>query len=182
MPISTIDQTGLSAPLSLTSPVIAGTPTGVGVLTSGTAVASTSGVAIDFTSIPSWAKRITVMLYGVSTTGTSNYLIQVGAGSITTSGYVAGSMSGGTYVSSTAGLILVNNIVAADLFSGILVLTNVTGNTWVSISNMNKAGSPPAVLPAAGNIVLGGTLDRIRLTTVNGTDTFDAGSINILYE
>jgi len=119
MAISTIDQTGLSAPLSLTSPVIEGTPTGVGVLTRGTAQASTSGTFIDFTNIPNWVKRITVMLYGVSTSGAaSNYLVQVGAGSITTSGYVAGSMSGATYVSSTAGLILVNNIVVADLFSG----------------------------------------------------------------
>jgi hypothetical protein len=31
-------------------------------------------------------------------------------------------------------------------------------------------------------VSLSGTLDRIRLTTVNGSDTFDAGSINIIYE
>ncbi len=149
-------------------------------ITSGTAVASTSGTSIDFTSIPSWVKRITVMLSGVSTSGTSNYLVQIGSGSVTSSGYVAGSMSGATYVSSTAGFILVNNITAADLFSGIVVLTNITSNTWVSSSNINRGGS--AVLPAAGNIALGGTLDRVRLTATNGTDTFDAGSVNILYE
>ena len=34
----------------------------------------------------------------------------------------------------------------------------------------------------AGRVTLSGALDRVRVTTVNGTDTFDAGSINILYE
>lgn len=79
---------------TLTSPVIGGTPTGVGVLTSDTAVASTSGASIDFTSIPSWVKRITVMLGGVSTNGASATIIQVGAGSFTTSGYSCACASG----------------------------------------------------------------------------------------
>jgi len=162
-----------SASVTINSGVVLG-------ITSAPAQASTSGVSIDFTSIPSWVKRITVMLSGVSTSGTSNLLVQVGAGSVTTSGYVAGSMSGATYVSSTAGFILVNNITAADLFSGIVVLTNITSNTWVSSSNINRGGA--AVLPAAGNIALGGTLDRVRITTAGGIETFDAGSINILYE
>jgi hypothetical protein len=35
---------------------------------------------------------------------------------------------------------------------------------------------------SSGTKSLSATLDRIRITTVNGTDTFDAGSINILYE
>lgn len=35
---------------------------------------------------------------------------------------------------------------------------------------------------SGGTISLAGALDNVRLTTVNGTDTFDAGSINILYE
>lgn len=142
--------------------------------------ASSGPTAVDYTNIPTWVKKITVMFSGVSTSGTSNYLVQIGAGSVAISGYVAGSMSGATYVSSTAGFILVNNITAADLFSGIVVLTNITSNTWVSSSNINRGGS--AVLPAAGNIALGGTLDRVRITTVLGTDLFDAGSINILYE
>ena len=45
-------------------------------ITAGTAVASTSGTSIDFTGIPSWVKRITVMFNGVSTNGTSNIQIQ----------------------------------------------------------------------------------------------------------
>jgi len=67
---------------TLTSPTFAGTPSG-SIITSMTAQASTSGTSIDFTSIPSWVKRVTVMYSGVSTNGTSNFLIQIGAGSVT---------------------------------------------------------------------------------------------------
>lgn len=39
------------------------------------------------------------------------------------------------------------------------------------------------VLGFNGSIkTLSATLDRVRLTTVNGTDTFDAGLVNIIYE
>jgi hypothetical protein len=149
-------------------------------ITSGTAVASTSGTSIDFTGIPSWVKRITVMFSGTSLSGTANILVQIGAGSVTTSGYTAGSISGSTYVSSTAGFIVANNTAAADLLSGIVFLTNITGNTWVSSGNINRPAA--AVLPSAGTVALGGTFDRVRITTTNGTDTFDAGSVNIFYE
>ena len=155
-------------------------------ITQGTAVASTSGTSIDFTSIPSWVKRITVMLSGVSTSGTSNPQIQLGAGSVTTSGYLGTGSNFSTGVATSNyttgfGIWASANWLAANLVSGGLVITNITGNTWVAfgswgISNSNGVGT------TAGNIALGGALDRIRITTVNGTDTFDAGSINILYE
>ena len=75
-----------------------------GVLTSGTAVASTSGTSITFSSIPSWAKRVTVMFNGVSTSGSSNIQVQLGAGSTTTSGYTGGSF----YGAATSGLSLIH--------------------------------------------------------------------------
>jgi hypothetical protein len=152
-------------------------------LTSGTAVASTSGTAIDFTGIPSWAKRITVMFNGVSTNGGSNYIIQIGSGSFTTSGYASGSIeSGSTRAAYTTGFgILSSN--AGNALYGHMVLTNVSANAWVSSLNsvILQAGVYYAIT-GAGGISLSGTLDRVRITTVNGTDTFDAGSINILYE
>ena len=151
-----------------------------GVLTSGTAVASTSGTSIDFTSIPSWVKRITVMFNGVSTSGTSNLQVQLGAGSVITTGYTSGSTSGSVNVTSTTGLLVTNSTLAANLTSGSLVLNNISGNTWVSNGVVYQYTSYGTV--SGGVIALSGTLDRIRITTVNGTDTFDAGSINILYE
>ena len=165
---------------TLTSPTFGGTPTGVGVLTSGTSVASTSGTSIDFTSIPSWVKRITVMFDGVSTNGSSNIQAQIGSGSVTTTGYVSGSTIGTTYTSATTGFLLYNSTSAADIISGVITICNITGNTWVEGGTLNNTG---ALRISGGNSpALGGVLDRVRITTVNGTDTFDAGSINILYE
>ena len=149
-------------------------------ITSGTAVASTSGTSIDFTSIPSWVKRITVMFSGVSTSGTSNIQAQIGSGSVTTTGYVSGSTIGTTYTSATTGFLLYNNTSAADIISGVITICNITSNTWVEGGMLNNTG---ALRISGGNSpALSGTLDRVRITTVNGTDTFDAGSINILYE
>jgi len=156
-------------------------------ITSGTAVASTSGTSIDFTGIPSWAKRITVIFKGVSTSGTSNYLIQIGSGSITNTGYVSASISAQSSASSsagatsTAGFIATSSISAAYLFSGFIYLINITGNTWVENATIVDAIGDRAA-SSSGNVVLSGALDRVRITTVNGTDTFDAGSVNILYE
>ena len=153
-------------------------------ITQGTAVASTSGTSIDFTGLPAWVKRITVMFSGVSLSGTANPLIQIGAGSVTTSGYissgaaVAGAGSTGM-LSSTAGFVM-NSSGAANVVSGHMVITTLGSNVWVSSHSAKY--STTFCLFGGGDITLGGTLDRVRITTTNGTDTFDAGSINILYE
>jgi hypothetical protein len=147
-------------------------------------VKTATGTSVDFTGIPSWVKRITVMFNGVSTSGASNLLIQLGNGSFTTSGYTSTACStfgsGSAIVTSTAGLISTSEIVAAGL---------LFGNTIICLQNSSNGFTSSSVLSgnsrmqyASGGIALGGTLDRIRITTVNGTDTFDAGSINILFE
>ena len=175
---------------TITSPTISGavvSSMASSVITSGTAVASTSGTSIDFTSIPNWVKRVTVMFNGVSTSGTSAYLVQIGAGSVTTTGYLSGTLavqsgatsSGGT--TSTAGFAIISANVAAYLYSGTLQIVNLTGNTWIENGNFLDTTAARGSI-SGGSIALGGTLDRVRITTVNGTDTFDAGSINILYE
>ena len=154
-------------------------------LTSGTAVASTSGTSIDFTSIPSWVKRITVMLNGVSTNGTASPLIQIGdSGGVVTSGYISTSVVAidglvCSAASSTAGF-LIRSYIAANINSGHMVLTNISGNIWIS-SHTIKINTTSCSM-GGGDKTLSGTLDRVRITTVNGTDTFDAGSVNILYE
>lgn len=160
-----------------------------GAITSGTAVASTSGTSIDFTSIPSWVKRITVMFNGVSTSGTSNLYLQIGTSSgPETSGYISAigsstSASAASYASATAAFILVGINTGADTQNGAVVLTNVSGNIWTEMGALNRAsGGISAVATSAGAKTLAAVLDRVRITTANGTDTFDAGSINILYE
>lgn len=152
---------------------------------SGTAVASTSGTSIDFTGIPSWAKRVTVIFSGVSTSGTSNLLVQVGSGSFTTTGY----LGAGTNITSAVAVAGANYTAGFGLFSGsaaniaygAMRLHLLTGNTWVADGTFALSNGG-AVLVSGGSIALSGTLDRVRITTANGTDTFDAGTINIMYE
>jgi hypothetical protein len=149
-----------------------------------TAVTLTTQTAVDFTSIPSWVKRITIMFRGASLSGTSSFLVQIGSGSFTTSGYIStsnganqSSATGG--INSTAGFCLRANS-AAGITSGMMVLTSLGSNAWVETHTSKNATTEAQW--GGGDVALGGVLDRVRITTVNGTDTFDAGSVNILYE
>ena len=159
-----------------------------GAITSGTAQASTSGTSIDFTGIPSGVKRITVMFGAVSTSGTSNMQAQIGSGSIDTVSTYAGACSnvGGTNncgaAQNTTGFLIVNNLVAASTYNGALTFTTIGSNIWCLTGTLSSTSSTIYNFPSSGSKTLSGTLDRVRITTVNGTDTFDAGSINILYE
>lgn len=151
-----------------------------------TAKASTSGTSVDFTGIPSWVKRITVMFSGVSTNGTSNPQIQLGTGSTTytTSGYVNQhsnftTTGAANSVNSTSGFVCGSGA-AANTISGQFVLTNVSGNSWVGNGCLFLASTAYTIF--VGGITLGAALTAVRITTVNGTDTFDAGTINIIYE
>jgi len=153
----------------------------------GTAVNSTSGTSIDFTSIPSWVKRITVMLNGVSVSGSSVIQLQIGSGSITTTGYLSYcNSSGGTNsaagFSSTTGF-ATGGANAANLLYGTFTVFAYSGNIYAAtyLGGVNFSATYFGS-SGGGNVTLGGTLDRVRLTTVNGTDTFDAGSVNIFYE
>ena len=158
-----------------------------GALVSGTAVASTSGTSIDFTGIPSWVKRITVMFNGVSLSGTSSILIQLGdSGGFETTGYISTSQTVSdapqvTALNSTAGFaIRVGSATATP--SGAIIISKLSGNEYVSGGVFVRDDANTLLVHSAGKKTLSDTLDRVRITTVNGTDTFDAGSINIMYE
>jgi hypothetical protein len=158
----------------------------VSAITSGTAVASTSGTAIDFTSIPSTVKRITVMLSGVSASGTSSFLVQIGSGSITSSGYnscSAGAINAAvpSVTTSTAGYVIASDT-ASDVKNGHMVITLMGSNLYVSSHTLGGDSTRDVAWWGGGSVTLAGTIDRVRITTVNGTDTFDAGSVNIMYE
>ena len=150
----------------------------------GTAVASTSGTSIDFTSLPAWVKRITVMFSALSTNGTSFKQIQLiyGGSTVVNTGYRSSSVrinsTGVNETDATTGFLLNGNSASDDMY-GSYVFTNLTGNTWTGFgSTTYEIG----LVNSAGGITIAGTLTGVRITTVNGTDTFDAGSINILYE
>ena len=156
-------------------------------LTQGTSQATTSGTSKDFT-IPSWAKRITVMLQGVSTSGTSPPRIRLGTGGTpATSGYVgvtAAQITGTSAAGLSAGFDVQSSwATGTNTFNGTFEFSLVSGNTWACTSVLGVTGSGTVGLNVLGGYVtLSGALDIVRLTTVNGTDTFDAGSVNILYD
>jgi hypothetical protein len=118
--------------------------------------------------------------------GSSNLLIQLGdSGGIETTGYAGSSVVAGNAVASAGALfttgigVMGNN--AGNVIHGTVVIHAVGSNVWVAsgsygYENAGFSGS------TGGSKTLSGTLDRVRLTTVNGTDTFDAGSVNIMYE
>jgi hypothetical protein len=159
---------------------------GGGVITSGTEVASTSGTSIDFTGIPSWVKRVTVMFNGISTSGTAAvYMVQIGSGSVTTTGYLSDCSTGTTFngVVTTGFAFAAQGGSATYALSGTMTLNLIGSNTWVESSSLAYTNVNQATWVGSGNSsALGGALDRVRITTFAGTDTFDAGSINILYE
>lgn len=145
-----------------------------------------SGTSVDFTSIPSWAKRITVMFNGVSTNGSSQVQIQLGNTTIQTTGYLGTAMSNAVGVATanhSSGFLTspTTELGAMATRQGLMTLVLLGSNIWccmsmIGLSNTNLNSQ------SSGSVTLSGTLDRIRITTANGTDTFDAGTINILVE
>ena len=163
---------------TLTSPTFAGTPSG-SIITSMTAQASTSGTSIDFTSIPSWVKRITVMFSGVSTNGSSAVLVQLGdSGGIENTGYL-GSANSANFTTGFSDGFADGAAVRHGQFS--ICLADSATNKWVCAVSMGKSDTTTSSVGGFSK-PLSATLDRVRITTVGGTDTFDAGTINILYE
>lgn len=185
----TIAAPNTSTDYTLTLPEGTGTFVATGVnssLVSGTSQASTSGTSIDFTGIPSWVKRVTIILNEVSLSGTANLLFQLGdSGGVETTGYLTATSltfnaSGITGTTSTAGFIVFLAVATREA-SGRIVVENLSGNAWVG-SGVFSIYDLSGTVQVAGSKTLSATLDRVRITTTNGTDTFDAGSINILYE
>lgn len=157
-------------------------------LVSGTAVVA-SGTSVDFTGIPTTAKRITVMFNGLSTNGSSDVQIQLGTSAgVEITGY-AGTASGiaaSAAVSSLlagAGFSMSDNGAAASarVGSATLTLVSATSNAWAFSGAFSKTDTARTMV-TTGAKSLAATLDRVRITTVNGTDTFDAGTINIMWE
>ena len=155
----------------------------------GTLTASTSGTAINFTGIPAWAKRITVMFNAMSTNGTSPPTVRIGdSGGVEATGYLGTTLTFANAspvgsVSSTTGFDLINTNASGIVYHGAIVITlmDAATNLWVcsGVVNRSDAGAGQTL---GYNKSLSATLDRVQITTNNGTDTFDAGSVNILYE
>ena len=172
---------------TITLPAVTGSVVVAGqnsAITSGTAQASTSGTSITFTGIPSWVKRITVLFSGVSTNSTNKLQLQIGSGSIDITGYSGSVGSRATEIYNSTGFNLAVGVTAAVNGYSIATLTTLGSNIWV-VSGTWASSATDAPYWFAGGKTLSGTLDQLRIiasATGNPSDTFDAGSINILYE
>ncbi len=151
----------------------------------GATQATTSGVAKEFTGIPSWARRVTLHFWFVSTNGTANLLVQLGTGGApTTSGYTGhgtfSSASSVAPISSVNGIPIFSNAAGFSHF-GTLTFNNVSGNSWVASGSLVTGGTQGSTI-SGGFIELAGALDYLRIVTANGTDAFDQGAVNITWE
>jgi hypothetical protein len=150
-----------------------------------TAVASAAQTSILFQDIPAWVNRITMTLAGFSTSGTNNYLLQIGAGSFPSSGYLGtrSTIDGATASSGspTASVVIANAPLAASVYRGLWVIQRHSGNTWI-VSGQGSFSNTATMHFAAAETTLSGALDRVRVTTTGSTDTIDAGSVNIAWE
>lgn len=186
-----------SGSITLSAPAVAGSSTQTLVaetgtlapIVSGTVRTATTAFPLDFTSIPSWAKRITVMFAGASPSVSSWFIIQLGtSGGIVTTGYL-----GSAFITTTSGITAMQNSTAINIYNNsaslndilhgsvVLNLLNPATNTWTAMGLVSKSNAL-VMSYVTGSISLASALTQVRVTSDGGTGSLDAGSINIMYE
>lgn len=168
------------------------TPAGLrnGALVFDTVRTPTSGTTVNFTSIPSWVKRITVVFVELTTasnTGTLQLRLGVG-GVVETSNYFGaygltnsgGGAGAGTWSSSM--VVGAGDGASGVTFNGSVILTRLSAssNTWIAQSVVTERVGETIVWSAAGSKALAGTLDMVQVLL--SSSTFSSGSVNIMYE
>jgi hypothetical protein len=159
-----------------------------GALVFGTAQSPTSGTTVDFTGVPSWARRIVVIFSAVTLPGTSGSMsMQLGAGTTpeTTdyfgcTSYVASGDRGAAAWTSDA-LLGTGNGADGISFSGVVTLTkfDTSSNSWGIQGGLGDHTGIPIVWSPAGRKDVSGVLGIVRILV---SSSFSSGSINILYE
>ncbi len=141
---------------------------------------------IDFTPIPAWVKRITIMFSGVSTNGTNFIDIQIGdAGGLETTGYVGtqSNIIGGNTGANNYGedAFELRYVGTPYLVTGTFTLTlmNAATNLWVGTGVHGAETGIATTFFSAGRKALSETLDRLRISAGGNSIT---GSFNIMYE
>ena len=154
-------------------------------ITLATAQNSTSGTAINFTGIPNWVKRVSIMFDNVSISGNNYILVRLGTSSgfetTTYRSQLSITNTGSNTANSTIGFII-HYPENASTSTGTMTLSHMGNNLWTSSGTYCWIGSTNSTIVSGGSKQLSGILDRIQILAFNGTDTFDSGSINIMYE
>lgn len=162
---------------------------GESIIALGTLQTTTNGTFKDFTGIPSWARRVTLMFNQVSSAGAVDMLLQLGVGTTPmTSGYQSASStlcwsSGVVTTTSSAGIPIYNNA-ASYFFTGVLTLHKLddSANNWIANGSFNSPVTTLGSVVSGGLAPLSGALGMVRLTTTSGTPAFDNGSVNISWQ
>jgi hypothetical protein len=139
-----------------------------------------SGTSTTLTSsLPSWVKRVTLVINGVTQSSTDFLIVRLNG---VTTGYnsvAAITNTGFASSSSTTGFIFYGTG-STYLVYGAMTLTNQTGNVWVQ-SHALGFPTPPSGVYGGGTITLGSVLTSILITTPTGTPTL-SGAITVFYE
>ena len=151
-------------------------------LTSMVAQATTSGTFKDFTGIPAGVKRITIAFNAVSTNSNSQLLVQLGLSAVETTGYTSYSATNAVaaYGPVTNGFLVDAVKTAGTKTTAIMTLINISGNSWIASSTTIRDDSP-TTSNGSGTKTFTSVPDTLRVTTT-GADTFDFGSVNVMYE
>jgi hypothetical protein len=152
-------------------------------LTLATALATTSGTTKDFT-VPTWAKRITFIFNQVGTNGTSVLVLQVGTGGViqTTNYRSSVTLNTNQAGSTTAFVLEFTHGGAAAEYDGFATLVKHSTGIWTCSGTLARSNDNGVSVYSGAKYSIGGEVDIIRLTTAGGTDTFDNGSVAIMYE
>jgi len=145
-----------------------------------------TGVSVDFTGIPTWAKRVTVLLKETSLSGVSPLILRLGSsGGVEATGYLCNlSTANGAAISTAAATTshqLTTTIAATSQVYGKIVIEHLSGNSFIITSNLGR-NDAAYHFTGTGAKDLAGVFDRLRLTTISGTDTFDNGSASLYIE
>ena len=159
-----------------------------GGITFSTQITTTTGTSAAFTALPVGVNRITMNMSQVQTNGTSLPIIQIGSGAFDGANYFGSSaiVSGTSTIavaSDGSGFSISGAWNAASMITGSVILSRYLNNTNTWTITGTPARTDAAAMCMCGGIhTASGMIDRIRLSTTNGTDTFVAGSITIFWE
>ena len=133
--------------------------------------------------IPSWSKIISIIMDGVGSNGTSEFLIQMGPSSgVETTGYKSASDSfnstGSVSTSSTAGFVTNKAEPTYRIYN--LVLLDETTNTWVGSTVAGSSGFQNTV-HSAGSKSFAERPTKLLIRAVTATDALDTGNISIMF-
>jgi len=166
---------------------------GGGGFTVGTKVNLAAQTSVDFSSLPADIKTVHVTFKSLSTSATGSSgrpILRIGSGGVPrVSGQYVGGIGQIATVSGSGGsifgieLALSSTWTAAQSISGQVIFTlhDAATDEWCWNGSLFSSSVSSVTWVTQGTVNLLGVLDIIRLTTIGGTATLDAGSINIAY-